>query len=391
MQPPQLTVGIVGLGLAASAHIEGYERHPRAKVVAVCDSDEERAGSWAARHKIPKIYGNYESMLADSEISLVDIATPTFLHAPMTQAAAEAGKHVHCEKPFCRGMAEGLAACDAIQRNGTKLVVGETYVFLTSHVKARELIAAGEIGRPMQVRLRHGGWRERKQPQIDTGPADRTWRVDPENSGGGEYPWVFDHAVHFFAVAEYFMLDAPISEVYAVGGGSVSRSESVGATHDPYTSSEADIPIITWRYVDEERQGVWMRAERLNHKYDYMNGFSSTIIGDTGAIEVLGEGGGRLFENGQPQHLVLHRQGKPTLCFRFDEGGDAVWDSDICYYTQGHVNQIHHLINSILTDTEPRYGGAHGMHAVRCTLAAIRSANERRPVRIDEIAQDDTA
>ena len=391
MQPPQIAVGMVGLGLAASAHIEGYERHPQAKVVAVCDADEERARSWAARHNISRIYGDYETMLADSEISLVDIATPTYLHAPMTLMAAEAGKHVHCEKPFCCSVVEGLAACDAVRRNGTKLVVGETYVFLTSHVKARELITAGEIGRPMQVRLRHGGWRERRRPRIDTGPADRTWRVDPESSGGGKYPWLFDHAVHFLASAEYFMLDEPISEIYALRGGLARRSGSAGAAHDPYTSAEVDIPIITWRYVDEERQGVWMRAERLNHKYDYANGFRTTIIGETGVIEVLGEGGGQLFENGEPQHLVLHRQGKPTLCFRFDEGGDAVWDSDICYYTQGHVNQVRHLLDSILTDTEPRYGGENGVHAVRCTLAAIRSANEQRPVRIDEIAQDDTA
>jgi predicted dehydrogenase len=391
MQPPQITVGMVGLGLAASAHIEGYERHPQASVVAVCDSDEERARCWAARHNIPKVYGDYETMLADPEISLVDIATPTYLHAPMTQRAAAAGKHVHCEKPFCCSVAEGLAACDAVRRNGTKLVVGETYVFLTSHVKARELIAAGEIGRPMQVRLRHGGWCERPQPSIDTGPADRSWRVDPQGSGGGHYPWLFDHAVHFFASAEYFMLDVPISEIYAVRGGSGGDSESIGAAHDPYTSAEVDIPIITWSHVDQNRQGVWMRAERLNHKYDYVNGFSTTIIGETGVIEVLGEGGGQLFENGEPQHLVLHRQGKPTLCFRFDEGGDAVWDSDICYYTQGHANQIHHLIGSILTDTEPRYTGEHGVHAVRCTLAAIRSANEGRPVRIDEIGEDATA
>ena len=103
------------------------------------------------------------------------------------------------------------------------------------------------------------------------------------------------------------------------------RSESAGAAHDPYTSAEVDIPIITWRYASEERQGVWMRAERLNHKYDYVRGFRTTIIGETGAIEVLGEGGGQ------------------------------------------------------------------GVHAVRCTLAAIRSANERRPVRVDEIAQDERA
>ena len=67
-----------------------------------------------------------------------------------------------------------------------------------------------------------------------------------------------------------------------------------------------------------------MRAERLNGKYDYMHGFSTTIIGDRGMIEVLGEGGHNLLWNGEQQHLLLHREGEETRAFRFDEGGDDV-------------------------------------------------------------------
>ena len=83
-------------------------------------------------------------------------------------------------------------------------------------------------------------------------------------SGGGVYPWIFDHAVHFFASAEYFALDETIAEVYAVkAAGGASGS---GAAHDPYAAAEVDIPLITWKYQDESMQGVWMRAERLNGK-----------------------------------------------------------------------------------------------------------------------------
>jgi len=89
--------------------------------------------------------------------------------------------------------------------------------------------------------------------------------------------------------------------------------------------------------------------------------------------------------------FVLHREGKEAVCFRFDEGGDDIRQSDICYYSQGHINQVHHLIDCILTDKEPRYGGRDGVHAVRCTLAAICSAWERRPVRVEEIGPDYTA
>ncbi|MBI3681522.1 MAG: Gfo/Idh/MocA family oxidoreductase [Acidobacteria bacterium] len=373
---------MVGLGLAAASHVHGYQGCPGCELIAVCDLDEQRARRFAAQHSVPLVYTSFREMLANDDILAVGITTPTFLHAPMALQALEAGKHVHCEKPFCVSVPEGLEVCEAARRSGATLAVGETYVFLSSHMKARELIEAGEIGRPVQIRERHGGWIERKQPRIDTGPADRTWRVNPVQSGGGEHPWIFDHAVHFFAAAEDLMLGQPIVEVYAVGGGRPGRTRA-GATHDPYTSAEAGIPIITWKHRDESCHGVWMRAERLNGIYDYMRGFSTTILGESGVVEVLGEGGGNLFWDGRPQHLILHRDGKETCCFRFEEGGDAVWDSEISYYSQAHIRQVRHFVDCILRNEKPRYGGEDGVRAVQATLAAIRSAREQRPIRVD--------
>ena len=381
-------VGMVGLGLVSTSHLKGYASHPQAEVVAVCDLDERRATEFAETHGIPESYSCYEEMLQEAEIDAVDIATPTYLHVPMTKRAAAAEKHVHCEKPFCRSVGEGLKACDVARRNGVKLVVGETYVFVSSHIKARELIEDGEIGHPLQIRQRHGAWVARRTRRPRSVPPDRRWRLDPAKSGGGDYPWIFDHAVHFFATAQYLMLDEAISEVYAVASASPQASKRSGATHDPYTASQIDIPIITWKYHDPSCQGVWMRAERLNGKYDYMRGFSTAIVGERGMIEVLGEGGHNLLWEGQQQHLMLHREGKETACFRFDEGGDDVWKSDICYYSQGHSNQVHHFLDCILHDNQPRYTCEDGVHAVQCTLAAIRSAREARPIRLEEIGPE---
>ncbi|NLG48568.1 MAG: Gfo/Idh/MocA family oxidoreductase [Chloroflexi bacterium] len=385
MTPSIVNAGIVGLGLAARAHLKGYQTHPHAQVGAVCDLDRERAMQFAAEHGIPRVYTSYEELLADPDINTVDIATPTHLHAEMTRQAALAGKHIHCEKPFCRNLNEGMQAVAAVRQQGVKLVVGETYVFISSHQKARELIAAGEIGRPLQVRQRHGAWLERQRGLADGVPVDRSWRVDPVKSGGGEYYWIFDHAVHFFATAEYLMLDQPVAEVYAVNASNRALPAKSGAAHDPYTTAEVDLPIITWKYADPACQGVWMRAERLNGKYDYMRGFCTTVCGEKGMLEVLGEGGHNLLWNGQQQHLILHREGREPQCWRFDEGGDDVWESDIAYYSQGHIHQVHHLIDCILSDQEPRYTGENGVHSVQCTLAAIRSAREGRPVRLEEI------
>ena len=390
----EVRVGIVGLGLAATPHAKGYASHPNAEIVAVCDSDEFRARDFAGEHNVSAFYGSLDEMLRDPAVNTVDIATPTYLHAGMARVAAAAGKHVHCEKPFCRGVAEGEAACRAAKENGVALAVGETYVFLSSHRKARELIEEGEISRPLQVRQRHGGWVERGEPAIPTGPGDRGWRVDPNKSGGGRFPWIFDHAVHFFASAEFFLLGEPVTEVYALGTGqqpskAQPRSkERIGASHDPYTSAEPDIPLLVWKHGDGRAQGLWTRAERLNNRYDFMRGFSTTIVGERGMIEVLGEGGGGLVLENEPQHLVLHREGKQSVGFRFDEGPDDVWESDICYYSQGHINQIHDFVDSVIAGTKPTYGGEDGVRAVRCTLAAILSATERRPVQVEEIPSE---
>jgi predicted dehydrogenase len=378
---------MAGLGLVATSHLKGYATHPHAWVSAVCDSDETRARAFAEAHGIPRFYSSYEEMLGAGEIDAVSIATPTYLHAPMSLKAAQAGLHVHCEKPFCRSVGEGLEVCDAGRSRGLRIVVGETYVFISSHVKARELIDAGEIGTPLQVRQRLGDWMERDAASPAGLPADRSWRVDPRQSGGGEYPWLFDHAVHFFATAEYLVPGHLISEVHSVTAATPAGGGR-GAAHDPYTTAPVDIPIITFKYDDPTRQGVWMKADRLSGRYDYMRGVTTSVIGDRGVIEVLGEGGHNLIWEGRQQHLVLHRRGKEALTFRFEEGGDSVWQSDISYYGRGHINQVHHFLDCVVKGVEPRYGGEDGVHAVRCTLAAVRSAREERPVRVDEIGPD---
>lgn len=384
MEQP-VRVCMVGLGLAASAHVKGYAGHSGCRVAAVCDADSAQADSFAREHGVPIVYRSFDDVLGDRSVDAVDITTPTYLHAEMAAAAAAAGKHVLCEKPFCRGIEEGERVLRAAAESGVTLCVGETYVFITSHMKARQLVEDGAIGRPLQVRQRHGAWVPRPGARIYTGPSDRNWRVDPVKSGGGRFPWIFDHAVHFFAAAEYFMLGSPVSEVYAIPSLGRSEAGAQGAAGDPYAGIEVDVPLIAWKHEKPDCQGVWMRAERLNGRFDFMRGFSTAIIGERGMIEVLGEGGGNLFWDGAPRHLVLHREGKDAECFRFEEGGDDVWESEISYYSGGHARQVRHFVDCLRTGASPRYGGEDGLRAVRCTLAAIMSAEESRPIRVAEV------
>ena len=88
MASTNVVVGMVGLGLVAPSHFKGYDSHPGARVAAVCDLDRQRAERFAAERGIPRIYTDYNDLLADPEINAVNIATPTFLHSPMTRQAA---------------------------------------------------------------------------------------------------------------------------------------------------------------------------------------------------------------------------------------------------------------------------------------------------------------
>jgi predicted dehydrogenase len=152
--------------------------------------------------------------------------------------------------------------------------------------------------------------------------------------------------------------------------------------------SAGDIPIITWSYDDPACQGVWMRAEALNGKYDPMFGFSVSVIGDRGMIEVLGEGGRGLTWQGTDVHLVLHRKDRDTRTFRFDEGGDDIWQSEVSYYSRAHFNQITEFVDALTQGARPRYAGEDGRRHVQTTMAAICSAKEGLPVKVAEVTDD---
>jgi predicted dehydrogenase len=384
-------VGIVGLGLVSSSHIKGFQAHPGAEVVAVCDLNEARAKAVAEEFGIEKYYTSFDEMLADPDINTVSIATPTFTHRPLAVAAAEAGKHIMCEKPLALGIDDARAICEAAETNGVTLAVEESYVFMTSLLKARELIDAGAIGKPQQMRQRFGAWVDRPgvlDAILGEGGAVPAWREDSAKAGGNGYPWLFDHNMHFFAAAQFLMGDSPITEIHSL------KADNSWLKADPAVADEEhqlygvttgeDVPLMTWRHEDPACLGVWARAEHLNGKHDFMTGFSLAVFGDQGMIEVLGEGGGGLQWNGEQVHLVLHRADGSTETFRFDEPADEVWVSEVSYYSHAHINCIGEFVDALTAGREPSYSGRDGLRDLQATIASICSAREGVPVRVAE-------
>jgi predicted dehydrogenase len=116
------------------------------EVIAIASRDLDKARRVAAGLKIPKAYGSYEELLADPEIEAVYNPLPNHLHVPWSIRAAEAGKHVLCEKPIALSVAECRTLTDTRNRTGVK--IGEAFMVRThpQWIRAREIVRSGEIG-----------------------------------------------------------------------------------------------------------------------------------------------------------------------------------------------------------------------------------------------------
>lgn len=142
-----LRVGIVGLGWVASAHIETFKNVNGAEVVAVCSRREHDPAALQARYGIPlRAYTDYEEMLADPEIDVIDICTPHPFHPAQAVAAAQAGKHLIIEKPIALTYEDAAAIKKAVEAAGVKACVCFECRFSAHFTMVRAALDQGLLG-----------------------------------------------------------------------------------------------------------------------------------------------------------------------------------------------------------------------------------------------------
>jgi predicted dehydrogenase len=139
--------GVLGVAkIATQKVIPAMQQGEWSEIVGIASRDLAKAQRGAADLKIPKAYGSYEELLADPEIEAVYNPLPNHLHVPWSIRAAEAGKHVLCEKPISLTVAECRTLMDARDRTGVK--IGEAFMVRThpQWLRAREIVRSGQIG-----------------------------------------------------------------------------------------------------------------------------------------------------------------------------------------------------------------------------------------------------
>jgi len=143
----KLGVGVLGAHTwAEKAHLPGYAADPRVDLVAICDVVPERAAAMARQFGARRTYASPEELLADPEIEMVDVCTPTDTHYALGMAAIAAGKHVLCEKPIARDAMEAFALARAAEAKGVRTKVGFTFRYSPALRQIRAWIEDGTLG-----------------------------------------------------------------------------------------------------------------------------------------------------------------------------------------------------------------------------------------------------
>jgi predicted dehydrogenase len=207
--------GLVGCGDIARKRVAPALRDlDNCELVAVSRADAARAESFAAEFGAKRWYADWHDLVKDSEVEAVYIATPVYLHAEQAVAAAEAGKHVLCEKPMALTEAECERMNAAAEANGVLLGVAYYRRFYPAVERVREILESGEIGVPVIAQVN-------AFERFDPAPEHpRRWLLDKRQSGGGP---MYDFGSHRIELL-LSLFGRPL-KVNAVSGNILFRRE----------------------------------------------------------------------------------------------------------------------------------------------------------------------
>ena len=338
MSTKQLNVGIVGAGRIGKVHAETLAfRLPQVRTLVIADVNREAAQAVASRCGIPTVCASAAEIFANREIEAVLICTSTNTHADFIVEAAAAGKHIFCEKPIAHSLTQIDRALKAVEQAGVKLQIGFNRRFDPNFARARHAVASGEIGTP---RLMHIVSRDPAPPPISY----------IKVSGG----MFLDMTIHDFDMARFLMADE-VEEVYVAGG--VMVDPEIGKAGD------LDTAVIVLRF----RNGVIGTIDNCRQ----------AAYGYDQRVEILGSKGSVATQNCYPNQAVI------------STGTEIRTDLPLNFfmerYTESFANEIRDFVEVVRLDRPAPVSGLDGREAVVIGLAALKSYQERRSVRVSEV------
>ncbi|PDN45918.1 D-chiro-inositol-2-dehydrogenase IolG2 [Salmonella enterica] len=332
----KLRCGVIGLGRVGKMHVENMYLLPQLDIICAADYFIEEMSDWLYSVNITSGYKNYQELLQRDDIEAVFIFTSTDMHEEIVTAAAQAGKHIFCEKPLSMNEDEqdSMAVLRKVKEKGVTLQVAFNRRFDPQFHEVFELVRSGKIGRPQMIKITS------RDP--DLLPHDLIKRI------GG---LIFDFTMHDFDMARFMMQDE-VSEVYVKGNTLI----------DPSLKNIDDVDtlavMLTFRnggyaLIDNSRRAVYGYDQRVE------------VFGSEGMAyaDNVSESTVKVFNS---QHCIM-KNPLPDFTVR---------------YREAYRTEILHFIDSVLHHTPVVCTGEDALLAQRIAIAAQQSLKSGLPVKI---------
>jgi predicted dehydrogenase len=333
----KLRVGLVGFGFIGPHHLDAIRRTGLGDVTFIATSRAAAARAKAEQFGIAKATGDWRALVADPEIDVVDVATPTHLHAPIALAAIAAGKHVIVDKPMALTFAESKRMLAAARRAGVVHAVTFNIRYNVMLQHARALIARGDLG---AVRLVRGHYLQEWLLK----ETDFNWRLHPAQAGA--LGMIADAGAHWYDLAQH-VTGRRITRILADLSTAMRMRRPV---HGRKVRVQVpDLGLILCEFDNGARGQFATSALCAGHKNDL-------------TIEVSGSQATVRWAQERPDELWLGHRDEPNQILHKDP---ALLDSTIRHYATlpgGHAeawsdafrNLLRNILGFIAADRDPR-------------------------------------
>ncbi|CAM3928926.1 Gfo/Idh/MocA family oxidoreductase [Alkalicoccus chagannorensis] len=338
-----MNIGVVGCGsIARHRHLQEYAAHPEVTITAVCDIVQERAEDLGSVYQA-MTYTDFREMFEKEELDAVSVCTPNYLHAPISIAALEAGLHVLCEKPMATSSEEAEAMIEAAKNNRRWLMIAHNQRFVPSHVKARELIDSGSVGKIYSFRTAfgHGG--------------PEGWSADGEDSWFFKKDEAFIGAMGDLGVHKTDLLRYLLGEEFTHVGAFIETSAK-----DHSTVDDTAVCIL------KSASGI---IGTLAASWSYVSGEdNATVI--------------------YAEHAIMHLEDDPVnnLVVQYKDGSVVKYELGGIQTNEGNgqtsTGVIDAFVKALIDDEEPPVSGEEGKRSLEVILAALQADEEKTMVEL---------
>lgn len=356
-----MKVGIIGASFAKAAFLPALRHVPGAEVVALASARMESAQAAASEFDVPHAYDDWEAMFGSHDFDLVCIATPTFLHAPQTLRAIEAGAHVLCDKPTAMNAAEAARMLEAAEAAGRIHMIDHELRFNPNRMRIAELIADGTMGEIRHVNIANVG---KSWSDPASRPKGDWWSL--AEKGGGRLGANGSHQVD--------LLRWWLGEVAWVSGAApVMVPDRVDPkTGEAWTATADDVAFMTL----EMESGAVAQV--------FMSGVAAHNMGN--ATQIFGSGGSITLSNDDERLMFAPAGGDfeditvPDPNAELPGVNAGIWNVSV-------VGLLQEFASAIREGRPPARGATFvdGLANQRVLDAVRMSGTERRWVRPEEI------